>query len=54
VSVSARSLDPNILVAGWRLGSLPAPMVLDGPKNGTPFLTYTEQILRPALKLEIS
>jgi transposase len=33
-----------------RLTGMTAPMVLDGPMNGTAFLAYTEQVLAPTLK----
>lgn len=36
--------------AGLRLGSLVAPMLLDGPMNGDAFRAYTEQVLVPELK----
>ena len=36
--------------AGLRLNGLAAPMLLDGPMNGTAFLAYTEQVLAPELR----
>ena len=36
--------------AGLRLDGLTAPMVLDGPMNGTAFRAYVEQVLVPTLK----
>lgn len=36
--------------AGLRLGGLDAPMLLDGPMNGTAFLAYVRQVLVPVLK----
>lgn len=36
-------------VAGLRLGGVTAPMVLDGPMNGTAFLAYVRQVLVPTL-----
>ncbi len=35
--------------AGLRLNGMAAPMLLDGPMNGTAFLAYTEQVLAPEL-----
>jgi transposase len=35
--------------AGLRLDGLTAPMVLDGPMNGTAFRAYVEQVLVPTL-----
>jgi hypothetical protein len=35
-------------VAGLRLTSMTAPMVLDGPMNGAAFLAYVQQVLVPA------
>jgi transposase len=35
--------------AGLRLGGLAAPMLLDGPMNGSAFLAYAEQVLAPEL-----
>ncbi len=37
------------LVAGLRLIGMAAPMVLDGPINGTAFQAYTDQVLVPEL-----
>jgi transposase len=37
-------------VAGLRLTGMTAPMVLDGPMNGTAFLAYVRQVLVPELK----
>jgi transposase len=37
-------------VAGLRLTGMTAPMVLDGPMNGTAFLAYVQQVLVPELK----
>ena len=37
-------------VAGLRSTGLVAPMVLDGPMNGSAFLAYVEQFLAPTLK----
>jgi len=37
------------LVAGLRLTGMMAPMVLDGPINGTAFRAYVEQVLVPEL-----
>ncbi|WP_258120155.1 IS630 family transposase [Mesorhizobium onobrychidis] len=36
--------------AGLRLGGLAAPMLLDGPMNGSAFLAYAEQVLAPELR----
>lgn len=36
--------------AGLRLGSLTAPMILDGPMNGLAFRAYVEQVLVPTLR----
>ena len=36
--------------AGLRLDGLTAPMVLDGPMNGTAFQAYVDQVLVPTLK----
>jgi transposase len=36
-------------VAGLRIGSLSAPMLLDGPMDGDAFLAYVEQVLVPEL-----
>ncbi len=36
--------------AGLRLNGMAAPMLLDGPMNGTAFLAYTEQVLAPELR----
>ncbi len=36
-------------IAGLRLGGMVAPMVLDGPINGSWFEAYVEQILLPTL-----
>ena len=36
--------------AGLRLDGLAAPMILDGPMDGTAFLAYVEQVLIPELK----
>jgi transposase len=33
-----------------RLSGLTAPMLLDGPMNGTAFLAYVEQVLAPTLR----
>jgi transposase len=35
---------------GLRLTGMTAPMVLDGPMNGTAFLAYVQQVLVPELK----
>ena len=35
--------------AGLRLNGLAAPMVLDGPMDGTAFLAYIKQVLTPEL-----
>lgn len=35
--------------AGLRLNGMAAPMLLDGPMNGTAFLAYAEQVLTPEL-----
>ena len=37
-------------VAGLRTGGMVAPMVLDGPINGTAFQAHVEQVLVPELK----
>jgi len=37
-------------VTGLRLTGMTAPMVLDGPMNGTAFLAYVQQVLVPELK----
>ena len=37
-------------VAGLRSTGLIAPLVLDGPMNGSAFLAYVEQFLAPALR----
>lgn len=37
-------------VAALRLCGLTAPMVLDGPMNGSAFLAYVEQLLVPTLR----
>ena len=37
-------------VAGLRLTGMTAPMVLDGPMNGTAFLAYLQQVLVPELE----
>jgi len=37
-------------VAGLRLTGMIAPMVLDGPINGTAFLAYLQQVLVPELE----
>ena len=37
-------------VAGLRLTGIVAPMVLDGPVNGTAFQAYTDQVLVPELR----
>jgi transposase len=37
-------------VAGLRLTGMTAPMVLDGPMNGTAFLAYVQQVLVQELK----
>src|SRR5690606_473489 len=36
--------------AGLRLSGMTAPMVLDGPMNGSAFLAYAEQVLAPELR----
>ncbi|RWL75886.1 MAG: IS630 family transposase [Mesorhizobium sp.] len=36
--------------AGLRLGGLAAPMLLDGPMNGSAFLAYAKQVLAPELR----
>lgn len=36
--------------AGLRLDGLSAPMLLDGPMNGTVFRAYVEQVLAPTLQ----
>lgn len=36
--------------AGLRLDGLSAPMLLDGPMNGSAFLAYAEQVLAPQLR----
>ena len=36
--------------AGLRLGSLSAPMLLDGPMDGDAFLAYVTQVLVPELR----
>lgn len=36
--------------AGLRLGGMAAPMLLDGPMNGSAFLAYAEQVLAPELR----
>jgi transposase len=36
--------------AGLRLGGLTAPMVLDGPMNGSAFRAYVDQVLVPTLE----
>jgi transposase len=36
--------------AGLRLDRLAAPMILDGPMDGTAFLAYVQQVLVPELK----
>ena len=36
--------------AALRLEGMSAPMVLDGPMNGTAFLAYVEQMLAPTLQ----
>jgi len=33
--------------AGLRLHGMAAPMLLDGPMNGSAFLAYAEQVLAP-------
>src|SRR5918996_3813347 len=40
---------PTTFTAGLRLGGLAAPMLLDGPMNGSAFLAYAEQVLAPEL-----
>ena len=37
-------------VGGLRLGGMTAPLVLDGPMDGSAFLTWIEQMLVPTLK----
>ena len=37
------------LTAGLRAGAVTAPMLLDGPMNGTAFRAYVEQVLAPTL-----
>lgn len=37
-------------IAGLRVNEITAPLVLDGPMNGTAFLAYVEQFLCPTLK----
>ena len=37
-------------VAGLRSTGLMAPLVLDGPMNGSAFLAYVEQFLAPTLR----
>jgi len=41
-------------VAGLRYNQLSAPLVIDGPMNGTTFRAYLEQILAPNWPLTIS
>jgi transposase len=36
--------------AGLRFNGMDAPMLLDGPMNGTALLAYTEQVLAPELR----
>ena len=36
--------------AGLRLCGIAAPMLLDGPMNGSAFLAYAEQVLAPELR----
>ena len=40
----------STFVAGLRSDGIVAPVVLDGPINGTSFLAYVEQFLAPSLR----
>jgi len=40
----------TIFIAGLRQGAVTAPMMLDGPMNGTAFLAYIRTQLYPTLR----